>query len=146
MKIHKYNLSSISSPWINIWVHGSFRQLLIQKIKVFCKRCANVIEKLPRFNVKLLRLFYCNTWQLQDCQYILYCQEYMVDFLYSGFVNYILSQNHCVKSVQIRDFFWPVFSRIRTEYAVFSPNAGKYGPEKTPYLDTFHAVSFYPII
>ena len=21
----------------------------------------------------------------------------------------------------------------------FSPNAGKYGPEKTPYLDTFHA-------
>ena len=23
---------------------------------------------------------------------------------------------------------------------IFSPNAGKYGPEKTPYLDTFHAV------
>ena len=23
---------------------------------------------------------------------------------------------------------------------VFSPNTGKYGPEKTPYLDTFHAV------
>ena len=28
-----------------------------------------------------------------------------------------------------------------TEYlSVFSPNAGKYGPEKTPYLDTFHVV------
>ena len=39
-------------------------------------------------------------------------------------------QEHCVKSVQIRSFFW----------SVFSPNAGKYGPEKTPYLDTFHAV------
>ena len=25
-------------------------------------------------------------------------------------------------------------------FSVFSPNAGKYGPEKTPYLDTFHAV------
>ena len=25
---------------------------------------------------------------------------------------------------------------------VFSPNAGKYGPEITPYLDTFHAVSY----
>ena len=37
---------------------------------------------------------------------------------------------HCVKSVQIGSFFWSVFSRIRTEY----------GPEKTPYLDTFHAV------
>ena len=27
------------------------------------------------------------------------------------------------------------------KYGVFSgPNAGKYGPEKTPYLDTFHAL------
>ena len=25
-------------------------------------------------------------------------------------------------------------------FPVFSPNAGKYGPEKSPYLDTFHAV------
>ena len=35
-----------------------------------------------------------------------------------------------------------MFSRIRTEYnlSVFNPNAGKYGPEKNPYLDTFHAV------
>ena len=24
-------------------------------------------------------------------------------------------------------------------FPVFSPNTGKYGPEKTPYLDTFHA-------
>ena len=37
---------------------------------------------------------------------------------------------HCVKCVQIRSFFWSVFSCIRTEY----------GPEKTPYLDTFQAV------
>ena len=60
-----------------------------------------------------------------------------------------------------------VFSRIRTEYglrihseygkirtpyslrirentdSVFTPNTGKYGPEKTPYLDTFHAVLDY---
>ena len=27
-----------------------------------------------------------------------------------------------------------------TNKSVFSLNAGKYGPEKTPYLDTFHAV------
>ena len=44
-------------------------------------------------------------------------------------------------------FFWSVFSSIWTEYrdtpylSVFSPNAGKYRPEKTPYLDTFHAVN-----
>ena len=46
-----------------------------------------------------------------------------------------------LKSVQIRSYFWSVFSRIQTEYGViFSQNAGKYGPEITPYLDTFHAV------
>ena len=59
---------------------------------------------------------------------------------------------HCVKSVQIRSFFWSLFFCIRTEYgeiserenteylSVFSPNAGKYGTEKTLYLDTLHAV------
>ena len=26
-------------------------------------------------------------------------------------------------------------------FSAFSPNAGKYGPEKSPYLDTFHAVA-----
>ena len=58
--------------------------------------------------------------------------------------------NHCVKSVQIRDNFWSVFSRIRAEYvrdtkylSVFSPNAGKHGPEITPYLDTFHKVNVF---
>ena len=44
------------------------------------------------------------------------------------------------------EFFWSVVSCIQTEYgkteylSVFSPNTGKYRTEKTPYLDTFHAV------
>ena len=29
---------------------------------------------------------------------------------------------------------------LNTERYEFSPNGGKYGPEKTQYLDTFHAV------
>ena len=55
-----------------------------------------------------------------------------------------------MKSVQIQIFFWSVFSCFQTEYGdlrmfmelifVLSPNTGKYGPEKTPNLDTFHAV------
>ena len=55
-------------------------------------------------------------------------------------------KSHCVKSVQIRSFFWSVFSYVRAEYgeigiiSLHSPNAGKYGPEKTPYLDIFYAV------
>ena len=31
-------------------------------------------------------------------------------------------------------------------FPVFSPNTGKYGPEKTPYLDTFHSVEHLFII
>ena len=57
-----------------------------------------------------------------------------------------LATLHSLKSVQIRSYFWSVFSCIRTEYgdllrkSLFSPNTGKHGPEITLYLDTFHAV------
>ena len=37
------------------------------------------------------------------------------------------------------EFVCSVFFRIWTEYTI-SPNAGKKGLEKTPYLDTFHAL------
>ena len=72
-----------------------------------------------------------------------------------------LKWSHCVKSIQIRSFFWPVFSCIQTKYGhlrsirihytiydiniwicVFNSNTRKYGQEKTPYLDTFHGESF----
>ena len=36
--------------------------------------------------------------------------------------------------------YFPVFG-LNTE--IFSPNIGKYGPEKTPSLDTFHAVMLF---
>ena len=52
-----------------------------------------------------------------------------------------LSNIHCVKSVQIRSYFWSVFYCIRTEYgdlrSKFSPNTGKYGPEKNPVFGQF---------
>ena len=41
---------------------------------------------------------------------------------------------HCVKIVQIQSFSNPYF-------LVFGLNTGKYGPEKTPHLDTFQAVA-----
>ena len=53
---------------------------------------------------------------------------------------------HCIQGfrnnyAQIRCCFWSVFPCIQTEYGdLFIPNTGKYGPEVTPYLDTFHAV------
>ena len=47
--------------------------------------------------------------------------------------QFVFISYHCVKSVQIRRFSGPYFP-------VFSLNTRKYGPEKTPYLATFHAV------
>ena len=38
--------------------------------------------------------------------------------------------------------FFPTLA-LNMEISVFSPNAGKYGPEKTPYLGTFHAAIYY---
>ena len=52
-------------------------------------------------------------------------------------------------SVQIRSFSGPYFAAfgLNTERypypSVFRPNARKYRPEKTPYLDTFQAVCPY---
>ena len=37
-------------------------------------------------------------------------------------------------------FSGPYFLVFGLVFLVSSPNTGKYGPEKTPYLDTFHAV------
>ena len=40
--------------------------------------------------------------------------------------------------------YFPAFGLKTERYEVslvFNPNAGKYGPEKTPDLDTFHAVN-----
>ena len=54
---------------------------------------------------------------------------------------FFIADYHCAKSVQIRGFFWSVFSCIWSKYGyLLSPNTGKNGPEKTPYLDTFYAV------
>ena len=45
----------------------------------------------------------------------------------------------------VRIFPYSVWIRKDTRcLSVFSPQAGKYGPEKTPYLDNFHAVSPFP--
>ena len=60
----------------------------------------------------------------------------------------LAKSQHCMKSVQMQNYFWSVFSCIRTEYGdllrKFSPNTGKNGPEITLYADTFQAVQPKP--
>ena len=41
---------------------------------------------------------------------------------------------HCVKKCPNKEFLSGSY------FPVFRPNTGKYGPEKTPYLDNFHTV------
>ena len=55
----------------------------------------------------------------------------------------ILNDIHSVKSVRIRSFSGPHFtaSGLNTPYlSVFSPNGGKYEPEKTRNTDNFYGV------
>ena len=55
----------------------------------------------------------------------------------------IISLREKCPNTEVSGPYFPKF-RLNTETygvsPVFSPNTGKYGPEKTPYLDTFHAV------
>ena len=45
------------------------------------------------------------------------CQNSSSYWSISGqYFSSLIPLKHCVKSVQIRSFFWPAFSRIRTEY------------------------------
>ena len=81
------------------------------------------------------------------CQFIALVHLVALPLATSKFA-FNISLYHCVKSVQIRGYFWPLFSCIRTECRdlfrkspyVFSPNTGKYGPAISQYLDTFRSV------
>ena len=65
----------------------------------------------------------------------------------------LLHHEHCLKSAQIRSFFWSVFFRIRTEYVEIrsiSPYSVQIrkntDQKKTPYLDTFPYLELQQIV
>ena len=69
---------------------------------------------------------------LINCKFYLDSPGWLILEVYSesSLCEKYIQNPQCVKSVQIWSYFWSVFSRIRT----------KYGPEITPYLDTFRAL------
>ena len=77
--------------------------------------------------------------------------EYLLALTFELRLYVVIYTNIRTKSLREKcpysELFWSKFSFIRTEYGeIFNPNTGKYGPGKTRYLDTFHAVlalSFY---
>ena len=117
------------------------------------RRCpGRLLNALYTFNLRpvsaglfiyhLFLLFLCFYFgrKIVKTPFVLILENYKMvslKFLWPGHLKRIAeASNHCVKSVQIRNFFWSIFS-------IFSRNARKYGPEKTPYLDTFHAVNIF---
>ena len=94
-------------------------------------------------------LFYTFFKLLKWYQIVHYITYFAVPFSYSHIQRVktfspIRAYLNCVKIVQMRSFFWSVFYlgwlRNLRRFPVFSRNTGKYVPEKTPYLDSFHAV------
>ena len=58
----------------------------------------------------------CLWYNSSNIRYIFYNKPFKVERQMFKDKPTPLLAIHCVKSVQIRRFFWPVFSRIRTEY------------------------------
>ena len=68
--------------------------------------------------------------------------------IFSLLNNSFQSRMHCVKSVQIRSFFWSVFSLIRTEYGEIlriQSECRKIWTRKNSVFGHFHAVMNFAI-
>ena len=55
-------------------------------------------------------------------------------------ITHLIIADTALKVSKYGVFSGPYFPVFTPYLSVSSPNAGKYGPEKTRYLDTFHAV------
>ena len=89
--------------------------------------------------------FHNNNRQLQSFDYTIIIQCYR----FQGYAKY--SKPHTAQKMsEYGEFFWSVFSRIWNRYgslqskSPYQSKGRKYGPEKTPHLDTFYAVIFDP--
>ena len=63
-----------------------------------------------------------------------------LDFSHTKIQSVIDSVSSTVWKVSKNGVISGPYFPIREKISVFSPNTGKYGPEISPYLDTFHAV------
>ena len=76
------------------------------------------------------------------------CQTYNTERFPKKLTDTPLWKHHCAKIVQIRRFFWSVFSCIRTEYGDLRSKSPCFQSEyreihtrkNSPYLNTFHVV------
>ena len=93
-------------------------------------------RKINRFHERFLRITYNDkqSWFSELLEKDCSVSIRMRNVQYLTTEMFPVSRNiHCVKMSKYGVFSGPYFP-------AFSPNVGKYGPEKTLYLDTFHTV------
>ena len=114
LKISQNSLEWDSSTGVFLWILQNFKEFLI--------------------NISFYRTL------LANCFYY-FCDGYN---LTNGSIIYGKHDKFTAWEVSKYGVFsgpsFPVFGLNTEIYGVFSPNTRKYGPEKTQYLETFHAV------
>ena len=118
-RTNEWNLNNVSSIWISVW----------DSSKPF-ERAWNWSENSWLANIESLSLLLtlCLKWNSHD--------------------KYLFNRSSLREKCQYLEFFWSVFSCIRTECSVslcIQSECGKTGTRKAPNTDTFHAVSLQNI-
>ena len=67
-------------------------------------------------------------------------KSFTITMLVEVFFGISLLLNTVLNVSKYRVFYGPYLPAFVLNISVFCPNAGKYRPEKTPYLDIFHTV------
>ena len=103
--------------------------LIGKSVRVHTCKCILKVHNQWRFFVNIFLLIYFLIVSFQSI--LLFCFKSFLFHNILQVVYFIKYNNHSVKSVQIQSFF----------SSVFGLNTRKYGPEITPYLDTFQTVN-----
>ena len=128
---------------------GILRKKKTKKNEIVRQLSSCVIVKSSGFEiVKKNKPWEIEKWILsyQNCIFPVKKYDETIGCYFTDSIHQAFRPTHCAKSVQMRSFSVPYFPRsgLNTgRYGVsllFSPNAGKYEPEKSPYLNNFHAV------
>ena len=94
----------------------------------------------------LFSLFFLSSFFFRNSLRNLFISQTLLVSLKVWFrISFIITAEKCPNTEIFSGPYLPVFGPNTEIYGiyyetVFSPNTGKYGPEKTPYLDTFHAM------
>ena len=113
-------------------------------VRVFAS--ANSLEIITSFEMSFKKIIMRVVYFTRFAKFLLFQKKRRFQISVWLFYFHKPLLNHRVKIIQILSFFWFVFSCVWTGYGdLISPNTRKYGPEKSSYLDTFHAACYFHV-